>query len=93
MRELSNAGRYDDEVSDRYSFEVQRACAEELASGTLEITATFADGSTQTHVYRIVPVENFEELWWKDNAAFQAALDDEDADYEPLQLFTLQQIE
>ncbi|MFR3450555.1 MAG: hypothetical protein ACLTSX_01750 [Collinsella sp.] len=58
-----------------------------------EITATFADGSTQTHVYRIVPVENFEELWWKDNAAFQAALDDENVDYEPLQLFALQQVE
>ena len=92
MRELSNAGRYDDEVSDRYSFEVQRACAEELASGTLEITATFADGSTQTHVYRIAPVENFEELWWKDNAAFKAFLDDQSIDYEPVQLYTLQQI-
>lgn len=92
MRELSNAGRYDDEASDRYSFEVQRACAEELASGTLEITATFADGSTQTHVYRIAPVENFEELWWKDNAAFKAFLDDQSIDYEPVQLYTLQQI-
>lgn len=92
MRELSNAGRYDDEVSDRYSFEVQRACADQLASGTLEITATFADGSTQTHVYRIAPVENFEELWWKDNAAFKAFLDDQSIDYEPVQLYTLQQI-
>lgn len=91
--ELGNAGIYDEELSDRLSLEVQRACAEELASGTLEITATFADGSTQTHVYRIAPVENFEELWWKDNAAFKAALDDESVDYEPLQLFTLQQIE
>lgn len=91
--ELGNAGIYDEELSDRLGLEVQRACAEELASGTLEITATFADRSTQTHVYRIAPVENFEELWWKDNAAFQAALDDESVDYEPLQLFTLQQIE
>ena len=91
--ELGNAGIYDEELSDRLSLEVQRACAEELASGTLEITATFADGSTQTHVYRIAPVENFEELWWKDNAAFKAALDDESVDYEPLQLFALQQVE
>lgn len=91
--ELADADIYDEDLSDRLSLEVQRSCAEELASGTLEITATFADGSTQTHVYRIVPVENFEELWWKDNAAFQAALDDESVDYEPLQLFTLQQIE
>lgn len=91
--ELADADIYDEDLSDRLSLEVQRSCAEELASGTLEITATFADGSTQTHVYRIVPVENFEELWWKDNAAFQAALDDENVDYEPLQLFTLQQIE
>lgn len=91
--ELADADIYDEDLSDRLSLEVQRSCAEELASGTLEITATFADGSTQTHVYRIVPVENFEELWWKDNATFRAALDDESVDYEPLQLFTLQQIE
>lgn len=90
--ELGNAGIYDEELSDRLSLEVQRACAEELASGTLEITATFADGSTQTHVYRIAPVENFEELWWKDNAAFKAFLDDQSIDYEPVQLYTLQQI-
>lgn len=92
-RELSYAGVYDDEASGRHSYEVERACAEELASGTLEITATFADGSTQTHVYRIAPVEDFEQLWWKDRAARRASFDDEDADYEPLQLFTLQQIE
>lgn len=91
--ELGNAGIYDEELSDRLGLEVQRACAEELASGTLEITATFADRSTQTHVYRIAPVENFEELWWKDNAAFKAFLDDQSIDYEPVQLFTLQQIE
>lgn len=91
--ELGNAGIYDEELSDRLGLEVQRACAEELASGTLEITATFADGSTQTHVYRIAPVEDFEQLWWKDRAARRASFDDEDADYEPLQLFALQQVE
>lgn len=91
--ELGNAGIYDEELSDRLSLEVERACAVELASGTLEITATFADGSTQTHVYRIAPVEDFEQLWWKDRTARRASFDDEDADYEPLQLFTLQQIE
>lgn len=91
-RELSYAGTYDENVSDHHSFEIERACAEELASGALEITATFADGSAQTHVYRIAPVKNFEELWWKDNAAFQAALDDESVNYEPLQLFALQQV-
>ena len=91
--ELGDAGIYDEELSDRLGLEVQRACAEELASGTLEITATFADRSTQTHVYRIAPVEDFEELWWKDRAARRASLDDEDVDYEPLQLFALQQVE
>lgn len=91
--ELGNAGIYDEELSDRLGLEVQRACAEELASGTLEITATFADRSTQTHVYRIAPVEDFEQLWWKDRAARRASFDDEDADYEPLQLFALQQVE
>lgn len=91
--ELADADIYDEDLSDRLSLEVQRSCAEELASGTLEITATFADGSTQTHVYRIAPVEDFEQLWWKDRAARRASFDDEDADYEPLQLFILQQIE
>lgn len=91
--ELGHAGIYDEELSDRLGLEVQRACAEELASGTLEITATFADRSTQTHVYRIAPVEDFEQLWWKDRAARRASFDDEDADYEPLQLFALQQVE
>lgn len=91
--ELADADIYDEDLSDRLSLEVQRSCAEELASGTLEITATFADGSTQTHVYRIAPVEDFEQLWWKDRTARRASFDDEDADYEPLQLFTLQQIE
>ena len=91
--ELGNAGIYDEELSDRLGLEAQRACAEELASGTLEITATFANRSTQTHVYRIAPVEDFEQLWWKDRAARRASFDDEDADYEPLQLFALQQVE
>lgn len=91
-RELSYAGTYDENVSDHHSFEIERACAEELASGTLEITATFADGSAQTHVYRIVPVEDFDELWWEDRAAWRASFDDEAIDYEPLQLFALQQV-
>lgn len=89
---LSYAGISDKEVSDRLSFEVERACSEELASGTLEITATFADGSTQTHAYRIVPVQDFEELWWRDRAAFQASLDDGNTEYEPVQLYALQQV-
>lgn len=91
-RELSYAGTYDENVSDHHSFEIERACAEELASGTLEITATFADGSAQTHVYRIVPVEDFDELWWEDRAAWRASFDDEAIDYEPAQLFALQQV-
>ena len=91
-RELSYAGTYDENVSDRHSFEIERACAEELASGALEITATFADGSAQTHVYRIVPVGDFDELWWEDRAAWRASFDDETIDYEPAQLFALQQV-
>ena len=91
-RELSHAGTYDENVSDRHSFEIERACAEELASGALEITATFADGSAQTHVYRIVPVGDFDELWWENQAAWRASFDDETIDYEPAQLFALQQV-
>lgn len=90
---LSYAGIYDEETSDRLSLEVERACAEALASGTIEVTATFSDGSTQTHAYRIVPVENFEELWWRNRAAFHASFEDGAADYEPEQLYMLQQIQ
>lgn len=92
-KRLAREGACDEETSARHSFEVERACAEELASGTLEITATFADGSTQTHAYRIVPVEDFEERWWSDRAAFLASFEDGAADYEPEQLFALQQVE
>ncbi len=92
-RGLSSANTYDEKASDRLSFEVERACAEELASGTLEITATFENGGTQTHAYRIVPVRDFEELWQRDQAAFRASLENGGNDYEPEQLYALQQIQ
>ena len=40
---------------------VRTAAAECMSEATLNITATFTDGSKQTHSYRIAPVKDFEE--------------------------------
>lgn len=53
--------------------QIERAAVQELSSGTLEITATFEDGSTATHIYRITPVDNFDEIWHCNRQAFQEA--------------------
>lgn len=37
-------------------------CAEELAACRLEATVSFADGSTETHLYRISLVDDYEEV-------------------------------
>ena len=37
-------------------------CAEELAACRLEATVSFADGSTETHLYRISLVSSYEEV-------------------------------
>lgn len=38
---------------------VHTKAAEMIAGATITITATFDDGSTETHVYRILPVDDF----------------------------------
>lgn len=81
-----------EEAWDLLSLEIERAAAEELASGTLEITATFTDGSTLTHVYRILPVDDFEQVWLRNNKAFKDFLKDENAGYTPEQLYNLEQV-
>lgn len=76
---------------DLLGLEIERAAAEELASGTLEITATFEDGHTETHVYRIIPVEDFDEVWGRNKTAANKAYET-GAEYVPEQLYALEQV-
>lgn len=49
-----------DAAWDAYRLESMRLVADAIAQRTLTVTATFADGSTTTHTYRIAPVDDFE---------------------------------
>lgn len=76
---------------------VERAAADELASGTLEVTATLKDGSTVSHTYRILPVENFDEALAHNRAAQRDATAGEsgtqgDADAQFMPLYMLEQV-
>ena len=52
---------------------VRTAAANRLPEATLSVTATFTDGSEQTHSYRLAPVKDFEERYrandWGDTAS------------------------
>lgn len=63
------------EAWDRKRRLIELAAAQELAKGTLELTATFEDGNTVTRAYRIVPVDDFEEVWLSNNRAWDEALE------------------
>lgn len=57
-----------DRLSSEYSAGLDIAAAQTLANCRLILTATFADGSTQTKTYVIKPVANFDQLcteYWK----------------------------
>lgn len=90
---LANQGTSNEDAWDRLSLEVERSAATELSSGTLDITATFKDGSTLTHSYRIVPVGNFEEIWRRNEEAWMASFEEGAPKYEPEQLYILQQVD
>lgn len=76
---------------------VERAAAHELASGTLEVSATLKDGSTVSHTYRILPVENFDEALAHNQAAQRdatagASSTQGDADAQFMPLYMLEQV-
>lgn len=86
-----NAGA-EQETLNQLRLELEKAAAQELASGTLEIKATLADGSTQTHEYRIVPVDSFEQKWQADRDAWEQSLTSGGTEYSPEQLYILEQV-
>lgn len=71
---------------------IELAAAQELAKGTLEVTATFEDGNTATRVYRIVPVDDFEEVWLSNNRAWDEALESGTQEFDLKPLYMLEQV-
>ena len=64
-----------------------RACERDL-----EVTATFEDGNTVTRAYRIVPVDDFEEVWLSNNRAWDEALESGTPEYDLKPLYMLEQV-
>lgn len=78
---------------DEFRFESIAYGAQLLAGRTITITATFVDGTTLTHEYRIDPVNTFKETLMANDQAFHDSIDDESTDelvFEPL--FTIEQV-
>lgn len=80
------------EAWDRKRCLIELAAAQELAKGTPEVTATFEDGNTVTRVYRIVPVDDFEEAWLSNNRAWDKALESGTPEYDLKPLYMLEQV-
>ena len=72
------------EAMDQLGVLVQTKAAEMVGESVLTITATFYDGTTESHRYRIAPVENFEER-------YREILDDPRSG-ERSSLFTIEQL-
>ena len=78
---------------DEFRFESVAYGAQLLSGRVITVTATFVDGSTLTHEYRIEPVEDFRETLMRNDAAFSDSIDAGTTDelvYEPL--FTIKQL-
>ena len=80
------------EAWDRKRCLIELAAAQELAKGTLEVTATFGDDNTVTRAYRIVPVDDFEEAWLSNNRAWDEALESGTPEYDLKPLYMLEQV-
>lgn len=80
------------EAWDRKRCLIELAAAQELAKGTLKVTATFEDGNTVTRAYRIVPVDDFEEVWLSNNRAWDEALESGTPEYDLNPLYMLEQV-
>ncbi|HJG29850.1 MAG TPA: hypothetical protein K8U80_00445 [Collinsella ihuae] len=77
--------------TDEFRFESVAYGAQLLAGRTITITATFVDGTTLTHEYRIDPVDTFKETLMANDQAFHDSIDAGTADefvFEPL--FTIE---
>ncbi|MBM6689322.1 hypothetical protein H6A35_10680 [Collinsella tanakaei] len=85
--------RAEQESTDEFRFESIAYGAQLLAGRTITITATFVDGTTLTHEYRINPVDTFTEALMANDQAFHDSFDDESTDeLVPEPLFTIEQV-
>ena len=92
VAEGEDGGAVQLEAWDRKRCLIELAAAQELAKGTLEVTATFGDGNTVTRAYRIVPVDDFEEVWLSNNRAWDEALESGTPEYDLKPLYMLEQV-
>lgn len=79
--------------SDEFRFESIAYGAQLLAGRIITVTASFEDGTTLTHEYRIEPVDDFKDALMRNSQAFSASIDAGTTDelvYEPL--FTIEQL-
>lgn len=79
--------------SDEFRFESIAYGAQLLAGCIITVTASFDDGTTLTHEYRIEPVDDFKDALMRNSQAFSASIDAGTTDelvYEPL--FTIEQL-
>lgn len=93
LHDAENQGTPTGEAWDNLILEVELSAAIELFSRTLEITASFEDGSELTRSYRIFFVPDFEEIWLRNEEAFIASFEEGAPAYEPEQLYALQQFD
>ncbi|MDO4596755.1 MAG: hypothetical protein Q4B30_07340 [Coriobacteriaceae bacterium] len=93
IRALASRNELSQEDWDRKDYLVERAAAEELASGGLEVTATFTDGSSETHLYRISPSDDFERAWERNQKVWERVLDGKESDPRYEQLYVLEQMD
>ena len=89
LHDAENQGTPTGEAWDNLILEVELSAAIELSSRTLEITATFEDGSELTRSYRIFSVPDFEEIWLRNEEACNASFEEGAPAYEPEQLYAL----
>lgn len=92
FKAITGSSTDSDEDWSKMGLLAEQAAATELASGTLEITATFADSSTETHAYRILPVDDFEAVWMRNDQAGKYAQDSEEDVSGDECLYVLEQI-
>ena len=79
--------------SDEFRFESIAYGAQLLAGRVITVTASFDDGTTLTHEYRIEPVDDFKDALMRNSQAFSESIDagtTEELTYEPL--FTIEQL-
>ena len=66
---------HSEEASRQLDTAIEKGAAQEISASRLTMTATFTDGSSQTKMYAIEPVPNFDELYAQYHDACEAFRD------------------